>query len=113
IDQATFKAGKSIRAGVPVGWPGFGNLTRNRGNLQAMRVSNDPASAHGRVRAGGRQAGLASPGDAVAGVERLPGLDEVGGAGARQGRLDQSVVFFAGGQLLFRVAPGHQGGRLV
>ncbi|AUM67589.1 D-hexose-6-phosphate mutarotase [Pseudomonas fluorescens] len=50
-DQATFKTGKSIRAGVPVCWPWFGNLTRNPDSVQAMRVSNDPATAHGLVRA--------------------------------------------------------------
>ena len=38
-------------AGVPVCWPWFGNLTRNPDSVQAMRVSNEPATAHGLVRA--------------------------------------------------------------
>jgi len=50
-DEAVFKTGKSIRAGVPVCWPWFGNFERNPQSVQAMRVSNEPASAHGFVRA--------------------------------------------------------------
>ncbi len=50
-DEAVFKAGKGIRAGVPVCWPWFGNFARNPPSVQAMRVSNEPASAHGFVRA--------------------------------------------------------------
>lgn len=50
-DEAVFKTGKSIRAGVPVCWPWFGNLDRNPPSVQAMRVSEQPATAHGLVRA--------------------------------------------------------------
>ncbi|WP_347902782.1 D-hexose-6-phosphate mutarotase [Pseudomonas purpurea] len=50
-DEAVFKTGKSIRAGVPVCWPWFGNLDRNPPSVQAMRVGDQPAIAHGLVRA--------------------------------------------------------------
>ena len=50
-DEAVFKAGKSIRAGIPVCWPWFGNLARNPKSVQAMRVSHEAPSAHGFVRA--------------------------------------------------------------
>jgi glucose-6-phosphate 1-epimerase len=50
-DEAVFKAGKSIRAGVPVCWPWFGNFDRNPKSVQAMRVSGEAPSAHGFVRA--------------------------------------------------------------
>lgn len=50
-DEAVFKTGKSIRAGVPVCWPWFGNFPRNPQSVQAMRVSNEPPTAHGFVRA--------------------------------------------------------------
>lgn len=50
-DEAVFKTGKSIRAGVPVCWPWFGNFDRNPQSVQAMRTSNEAPSAHGFVRA--------------------------------------------------------------
>ncbi|MGO4309553.1 D-hexose-6-phosphate mutarotase [Pseudomonas sp. KB_15] len=50
-DEAVFKTGKSIRAGVPVCWPWFGNFARNPQSVQAMHVSGEAPSAHGFVRA--------------------------------------------------------------
>ncbi|WP_419712613.1 D-hexose-6-phosphate mutarotase [Pseudomonas sp. NFX224] len=50
-DEAVFKTRKSIRAGVPVCWPWFGNFERNPQSVKAMRVSQEPAPAHGLVRA--------------------------------------------------------------
>ncbi|WP_131107297.1 D-hexose-6-phosphate mutarotase [Pseudomonas sp. Sample_10] len=50
-DEAVFKTGKSIRAGVPVCWPWFGNFERNPQSVKAMRVSDEAPTAHGLVRA--------------------------------------------------------------
>jgi glucose-6-phosphate 1-epimerase len=50
-DEAVFKTGNNIRAGVPVCWPWFGNLLRNPQSVQAMRTSSEPPTAHGFVRA--------------------------------------------------------------
>lgn len=65
-DEAVFKTGTNIRAGVPVCWPWFGNLARNPQSVQAMRTSTEPATAHGFVRAMDWElAGIEAEGDSV------------------------------------------------
>lgn len=49
-EQAAFEAGQSVRGGVPVCWPWFGDLRRNPSDVQAMFDGGDPAPAHGLVR---------------------------------------------------------------
>ena len=49
-EKAQFKQGHGIRTGVPVCWPWFGNLAMNPQSVQAMRHSDEPATAHGLVR---------------------------------------------------------------
>ena len=50
-EQAAFEVGQSVRGGVPVCWPWFGDLRRNPADIQAMFDGSDPAPAHGLVRA--------------------------------------------------------------
>lgn len=48
-DQALFNRGKSVRAGVPVCWPWFGNLQRNPESVRSQFKGSE-APAHGLVR---------------------------------------------------------------
>lgn len=48
-DQAIFKQGKSVRAGVPVCWPWFGQMARNPQAVQSMYHGTE-TPAHGLVR---------------------------------------------------------------
>lgn len=76
-DQALFNRGKSVRAGVPVCWPWFGNLQRNPLAVQQQFQGSD-APAHGLVRGRDWQLlGIDSTGDEV---QLSFGLPETQGA---------------------------------
>lgn len=49
-EEAAFQQGQSVRGGVPVCWPWFGNLARNPDDVQAMYQSEAEAPFHGLIR---------------------------------------------------------------
>lgn len=49
-ELASYQPGQSVRGGVPVCWPWFGDLARNPLPLQAMHDNPGGAPAHGGVR---------------------------------------------------------------
>jgi glucose-6-phosphate 1-epimerase len=49
-EDAAFKQGQSVRGGVPVCWPWFGDLSRNPQAVQQAYRGSQPAPAHGLVR---------------------------------------------------------------
>lgn len=71
-DQALFNRGKSVRAGVPVCWPWFGNLQRNPQSVQ-QQFQGSEAPAHGLVRGRDWQLlGIDSSGDELQLTFSLP-----------------------------------------
>ncbi len=50
-EEAAFEQGQSVRGGVPVCWPWFGDLARNPQEVQASYHGEQPAPFHGLVRA--------------------------------------------------------------
>ena len=49
-EQAGYQRGQSVRGGVPVCWPWFGDLARNPAPLQSQHAEPGAAPAHGGVR---------------------------------------------------------------
>ncbi|KRW66035.1 aldose epimerase [Pseudomonas sp. TTU2014-105ASC] len=49
-EEATFQRGQSVRGGVPICWPWFGDLARNPQTVQASYQGEQPAPFHGLVR---------------------------------------------------------------
>jgi glucose-6-phosphate 1-epimerase len=49
-EEATYLRGQSVRGGVPVCWPWFGDLQRNPPAVQALVAQPDAAAFHGGVR---------------------------------------------------------------
>ncbi|MBC9248751.1 D-hexose-6-phosphate mutarotase [Pseudomonas alcaligenes] len=49
-EEAAYRRGQSVRGGVPVCWPWFGDLQRNPAALQAQHANPAQAAAHGGVR---------------------------------------------------------------
>ncbi|TCD19414.1 D-hexose-6-phosphate mutarotase [Pseudomonas sp. IC_126] len=49
-EEAAFQQGQSVRGGVPICWPWFGDLGRNPEDVQAMYQGEAEAPFHGLVR---------------------------------------------------------------
>ncbi|MES2820187.1 MAG: D-hexose-6-phosphate mutarotase [Pseudomonadota bacterium] len=49
-EQAAYGRGQSVRGGVPVCWPWFGDLARNPAAVRDLHPQDVPAPAHGLVR---------------------------------------------------------------
>ncbi|WP_369958358.1 D-hexose-6-phosphate mutarotase [Pseudomonas benzenivorans] len=49
-EQAVYESGRSVRGGVPVCWPWFGDLRRNPQAVQAMYQGGNLVPSHGLVR---------------------------------------------------------------
>lgn len=49
-EEAAYVKGQSVRGGIPVCWPWFGELARNPDDVQAMWQTEAESPFHGRVR---------------------------------------------------------------